>query len=200
MGFIRYSAAGVAGLGLVLASCATIRQVAALRQVDFSLDRVTETRLAGVDVTRLRSYEDLTATQVAMIGAAIARNQLPLEFRLHLHAENPPENTVSARLIRMEWTLLLENRETISGTLDQTYVLPPGEPTDIPILIRLDLLDFFERQLRDLVELALAVGGVGEPRNIALRAVPTIDTPVGPIRYPQPITIVSRTVGAASGS
>ena len=31
--------------------------------------------------------------------------------------------------------------------------------------------------------------------RIALRATPTIDTALGPIRYPQPITIVSRQVG-----
>ncbi|MGH7502737.1 MAG: hypothetical protein ACREL7_13400 [Longimicrobiales bacterium] len=71
-------------------------------------------------------------------------------------------------------------------------MLEPGVAQDIPIDIRLDLAEFFERNARDMIELALAVAGAGgEPKRIALRATPAIQTAIGPIRYPQPITIVS---------
>jgi hypothetical protein len=99
-------------------------------------------------------------------------------------------------MVGLAWTLLIEDRETISGTVNQLIDLPPGQPQDIPVSIGLDLVQFFDRNLRDLVELALAVSGQGgAPKNIQLRATPTIETPLGPIRYPQPITIVSREVG-----
>jgi hypothetical protein len=183
----------------LLGACTTLQQVAALRRVDFDLDRVTEPRLAGVDVSRVRSYEDLNAAQIAAIGVALAREELPLSFRLHVRATNPADNAVTARLTRMEWELLLEDRETISGVLDQTYQLAPGVPADIPLEIRLDLLDFFDDNARELVDLALAAAGAGgEPTRVALRATPIIDTPLGAIRYPQPITIVNREIGADS--
>lgn len=183
------------GVGAIAQGCQTLREIAALRNVDFALDSVTDARLAGVDIQRFRSYEDLTATDIMRIGAAVADRELPLRFELHLAARNPEENQVQARMVRMAWTLLIEDRETISGVVDENFVLPPGETRSIPIGIDLDLVDFFDRSARDLVDLALAVAGQGEPRNIKLRATPTIDTPIGEIDYPEPITIVSRDLG-----
>jgi hypothetical protein len=186
----------LAGSMTLAASCAALQQIAALRQVDFDIDRVAAARLAGVDVQRLTSYEQLGPLDVARVGAAIARGELPFEFDLHLSALNPPDNNVAARLIQMDWTLLLEDRETISGRVDREIVMQPGVPHDIAIPIRLDLIDFFDTNARDLVDLALSVAGAGgSPRRVSLRAVPTIQTSLGPIRYPQPIVIVSRQVG-----
>jgi hypothetical protein len=115
---------------------------------------------------------------------------------LHLLAENPAENSTDARLVRMDWTLLLQERETLSGVFADNVLLPPGQPTDVPITVSLNLVEFFEGSARDLVELALSLSGQGgSPKNVALRATPVIDTPIGPMRYPQPITILSREVG-----
>jgi hypothetical protein len=180
----------------LLSSCQALQQVAALRHVDFDLDRVSDMQLAGVDVGRIRSYNDLSLVEVGRLTAAFAQGKLPVSFNLHVNATNPPENRVSARMVGLAWTLLIEDRETISGTVNQLIDLPPGQPQDIPVSIGLDLVQFFDRNLRDLVELALAVSGQGgAPKNIQLRATPTIETPLGPIRYPQPITIVSREIG-----
>lgn len=179
-----------------VAGCQTLQQIANLRNVQFALDRVADANLAGVDIDRIRSYEDIRAQDVLRIGAAVAREELPLNFALHLNAENPPENDVEARMVRMDWTLLLDDTETISGIFDQNILMPPGQPTDISIPMSLDLVNFFNKGARDLIELALAVSGQGgSPKRIKLVATPTIDTVIGPIRYPNPITIVSRTVG-----
>jgi hypothetical protein len=180
-----------------LAACTTLRQFAALRQVDFGIAGVEDARLAGVDVEDIRDYDDLSATQIARLGLALASNRMPFDFQLELSALNPADNDVAARLVRMDWSLWLENRETVSGTLDRTFVLEPGQPQEIPITISLDLLEFFDRNAEDLVDLVLAATGQGgAPTRLSLRARPTIDTPLGPIRYPEPITIVSRDVGA----
>jgi hypothetical protein len=119
-----------------------------------------------------------------------------MDLTVHVLAENPPDNGVEARLLEMGWTLLLQNRETLSGRIDRPVLLPPGEPQAIPVVVSLDLLEFFEGSAQDLVELALSLAGQGgAPKDIALRATPVVDTPIGPIRYPQPVTIVSTTVG-----
>lgn len=180
----------------LLPGCQTLRELSALRKVDFAIDHVAEVRLAGIDMSRVRSYDDLNLLDVGRLTAALARKDLPLSFVLHLSAENPPENTVNARLARMEWTLLLEERETISGTFEREMVLAPGAPADVPIEVSLNLISFFEGNARDLAELALSLAGQGgQSKHIALRARPTIDTPLGPLAYPSAITIVSREVG-----
>ncbi len=192
VGFIIAGVLFLAGVG-----CQTLREIAALRNVAFAIDRVTDARLAGVDVQRLQSYKDLSPGDVLRLGRALLNKELPLDFQLHLTAENPPGNPVQARLVKMDWTLLLDDRETISGVFDDNIVLPPGQPTDVPIPISLNLVEFFEHGLQDLVELAMAVGGQeGEPIRIKLQATPTIDTQLGPIRYPEPIVIVSKQVGS----
>lgn len=181
---------------LSVAGCATLQQLAALRKVDFAVDRISDLRLAGVDLGGVRSFDDLTYMDAGRVALAVSRNELPMEFRLHLLAENPADNSVEARLVQMDWTLLLQGRETLSGVLDRETLLPPGEPVDVPLTISLDLLQFFQGNAQDLVDLALSLAGQGgAPKEVALRAVPTIQTPLGPIRYPQPITIVSGEVG-----
>lgn len=181
---------------LSIAGCQALQQFAALRQVDFGLDRVSDVNLAGIRVDDVRSYDDLRPTEIARIAASLAQGRLPAEFDLHVAARNPAENSVDARLLRMDWKLFLEDRETVNGVIEQDLLLPVGATTAFPVSIRLDLVQFFGDNLRDLVNLALSLSGQGgEPTNIRLEAIPTIQTPIGPIQYPTPIAIVSRDVG-----
>lgn len=179
-----------------LTGCQSLREISSLRQVDFALDRVSGAQLAGIDIERVRSYNDLTGSDLLRVGRAVSQNEMPFQFTVHVSANNPEENERQARMVAFDWTLLLDERETIAGTFNETVRLPAGEVVDVPLRMELDLLNFFERSARDLVELALAVAGAeGASSRIQLRARPSIDTPIGPIRYPNDITIVSRDVG-----
>jgi len=188
---------GLLGLAVLgSSSCATLQQIAALRNVDFALDRVSDLRLAGIDLGRIQSFDDLGLVDAGRLVLAVSQKRLPLDFQLHLLAENPADNATDARLVQMDWTLLLQNRETLSGIFDGDVLLPPGQPTDVPITISLNLVDFFEGSAQDMLELALSLAGQGgAPKDVTLRATPVISTPLGPMRYPRPITIVSREVG-----
>ena len=189
----RYVAAALLALGLI--GCATLQEIAALRRVDFSLDRVDNVRIAGVRVDDKRSYSDLTATEVAKVAAAMLADEVPLDLVVHVSAANPPENKVAARLVDLDWTLFLENRETVSGKLAGTHLLPPGETVDVPIGANLDLLKFFRGNARDLFDLALALSGRGgASKEVRLEALPTVQTSMGPIRYPERI-VIRRRVG-----
>ena len=177
-------------IACTMTGCTALKEVAALRDVRFSLDRVTDIRLAGIGLSQVRSYSDLSFTNLAQLGAAVAGGKLPLNVTVHVIAENPAQNTVQARLLKMDWSLFLKNKETISGTLNNEVVLAPGKPEDIPVAVSLDLMNYFQGGARDLAELALSLAGQGgSPKNVSLRLTPTINTPIGPMRYPEPITI-----------
>ncbi len=183
-------------LAAILAGCATISRLTALRQVDFSLAGVQDGRLAGVELRRIASYDDLGPVDVGRIALAVTRRDVPLEFKVVIRADNPADNRTAATMAKLEWTLLLDDKETISGVLDTTVTMPPGQTAYIPLPVRLNLRQFFDGPAQSLVNLAASVAGVSSrPTRIAIRAVPTINTPIGPITYPNPITIVSRTVG-----
>lgn len=184
----------LAAFCLLLAGCATLRQVTALRDVEFSLEGASGGTLAGIPIESTRSYEDLGPLDVVRLGEALARGEVPLETTLLVRASNPADN-VRARLVGLDWTLFLDDRETVSGGVDREYVLEPGEPVTVPVAVKLDLLDFFDRQLRPLVDLALVAAGAGEPHRVRLEATPSIRTRLGPIRYPEPISIEYRVGG-----
>jgi hypothetical protein len=187
----------VAGAALaLLAGCATARQYLALQQVDFRVDRASDVRLANIALDHVRSFDDLSIQDGARLGAALIAQRVPLVFDLHIIGENPATNRVTARLMKLEWTLFLNGTETISGSLDTVYTFPPGGATDVVVPIRLDVLRFFRVNGRDAFELARGLAGAGgRPTEIMLRATPTIETPIGAITYPGAITIVRRTVG-----
>jgi hypothetical protein len=68
---------------------------------------------------------------------------------------------------------------------------------DIPVRVEMDLWQFFDGHAADLFRIARAAAGSGERARLALRARPTIQTPLGPMQYPNDITIASRTLGGS---
>ncbi len=190
------SLAVAASLVLGISGCATLQQIASLRQVAFALDGVTNGRLAGVEIGRFRNATNLSPLEIGRITVALARREVPLDFTVNVRASNPAENGTTASLVKLAWTLLLDDKETISGEVDTVVALPPGQATMIPLRMRLNLAEFVDGPAEDLVNLALSVAGLeADPTRVTLRALPTVDTPIGPIRYPTPITIVNRNVG-----
>ncbi len=174
---------------LSLTGCAALSSLAALAQVRFDLDGVSRVSLAGVDLTSVRGYEELGALDVARVGVALAQGTLPLELTLDLRASNPDGNP-EARLLALDWDLFLEGRRTVGGGLPSPVNLPSGASTAVPLDVRLDLREFFEGSARDLVNLAAGLVGLGgEPVALGLEAIPTVDTPLGPIRYPRPLVL-----------
>lgn len=178
----------------LLGGCQTLREVSSLKDVQFRIDRASDARLAGINLKDVNSYEDLSGFQVAQLGAAFASGELPFSFTVHVEARNPESNSVNARLTEMDWTLLLQDQETISGVFSREVVLPPGEPKEVPVDVKLDLVKFFDQNLQELVGLVGAVTGEGPPTNVKLRVQPTVRTALGRMKYPRPITVVSKDV------
>lgn len=186
------------GLGLcallALGGCATIGALAQLPQIDFHLDRVSQPTLAGIDLRRVEHPEDLGPADLLAVGLAVRRGALPLRFQLHVGADNPSSNRYDLQLDRLEWTLLVEDQETVRGVVSQPVVIPGASSADIPIGVELDLLRFFQGSASDLARVAVRAVGGGQPVNLRLRARPTVRTPLGPVRFPSEITILRRSL------
>lgn len=151
---------------------------------------MSDAQVARIRLDRLRSYRDLTASDAARLGLAVFSKDVPFELIVHVEGKNPQTNQVTARLIALEWTYVVDGRDLLSGALDQSLQFPPGEPVDVPIAIRFNLLRFFQGDARSLFETALALAGyTTQTHTVSLRLSPTIDTGLGPIRYPSSISI-----------
>jgi hypothetical protein len=181
-----------------LVGCATLQNVASLRQVAFTLAGGQEGRLAGVPIARIAAYRDLSVLDVGRLTLAVVRKDVPFDVQVNVRADNPAGNKTTATMAKLAWTLLLDNKETVSGVLDTVVALPSGQPVTIPLKLRVNLYEFFGGSAESLLNLAAGLAGLNaDPTRITLRAIPTINTPIGPIAYPTPIVITTRTVGGS---
>jgi hypothetical protein len=179
----------LAALGLA-GGCAGLKETVALRQVDFRFDRITDPAIAGLPLTRLARYEDLSMIDVGRLALAVASKDVPLDITVHLQGKNPADNNTTARLVKLDWSYLVDDREIITGQLAQEFVFPAGETRDLPLGVRFNLIQFFGNDGKVLFDTAVALSGQQTTtRKAALRLTPTIESPLGPIRYPVPITL-----------
>ncbi len=182
----RSTMALAATMALLLSSCATLQQAMEFSSVKFTFDRVSSAKVAGIDLMNIRSVEEMNMFEVARATLAVSRKNLPLDLTVQVKTENPVINQIAATLVSMDWTLMLDGRETISGTFNERITLPAGEKQTIPLRLRLNMFKFFnEKNAMDMLDLALAFAGSGGsvPEGVALKIRPTIDTPLGLMRY-----------------
>jgi len=173
-----------------IVGCATAKEIIALRQVEFRFDRLSNARVAGITLDRIHSYDDVTPVDLARLAIAVASKDVPLDITVHLVGLNPETNTTTARLVAMDWTYLVDDRDLVSGRLTEPFQFVPGQPRDVPIPVTFNLARAFDGDGAALLNTALALAGQRTSEHkVSLRISPTVDTSVGPIRYPTPITI-----------
>ena len=179
-----------ASLAALLGGCAVTREFAALTKVQFSYNRISDAEIAGISLAAIHSYEDVRPLDVARLTLAIASKDVPLDLTVHLTARNPETNDVKARMTALDWAYLVDGSEIISGQLTESFVFLPGEPRDVPVDITLNMVSFFGRDGRALLETALVLAGQRtSTKKVTMQLTPYIDTDAGRIRYPTPITL-----------
>lgn len=188
---------------LALSSCAALTDmasvIASLKQLQFKLSGVRDFKLLGLDLSGKAGIGDFSAMDGLKALQAYQSKKLPVEFVIDILAVNPNDGTGGSRkststLTGLECRLLIDGKPTVTGDIDQPFEIPgTGQEAVVPMRISLDLFEFFaDRRYEDLLGLALAIGGKNRsPAKIALDAQPTVSTPLGPITYPNRITIVS---------
>lgn len=175
---------------LAIPGCTALQQLAALRTVTFAFAGVSDVRIVGIRIGAGSTYTSLSLADAASLGAAVVAKDVPIEFVAHVSATNPPENTVTARMVELGWTLFIEDRPALAGQLGSAVTIAPGTTSDVPLTVRFDLLQLGSGGARDLFDLALAIAGHGTLRkDLRLELVPTIETSLGPIRYPAPVVV-----------
>ncbi len=185
--------------------CSYVRQaqnaMLNLQRCQFKLQNISGFHIAGVDFSDKSSLGDFSLLgDGGRLAGAFASHSLPADFTVNVQATNPNDGSgntpnINATLVSLPWTLLIDDKPTISGDIEQKIVIPgKGQSTVIPFPMHLDLYQFFgDKSYEDMVNLALAIGGKqGSAARLVLRGTPHISTPIGDISYPQPIDIVSK--------
>ncbi len=173
-----------------LTGCAGVRQLAAIRQVEFSFDRIADPRVAGIRLSDIHSPEDANPLDMGRLALAIATKDVPIDLTVHIIGKNPETNTVTAKLIGLDWSYIVDGRQAVSGKLTEGYQFPPGQPTDMGLQVTFNLVDLFGSNSQDLLVGALVLAGQRTSKHtVTMELTPVIDTSLGPMHYPTPIDL-----------
>lgn len=175
---------------VALPGCAAMQELAALRLVSFAFANVSDVKFVGIPIGPNANYADLGLADVARVTAAVVTRQAPLEMVAHVSATNPAENRVAARMVGMGWKLFVEDRQALAGDIANPVSIASGQTVDVPLAVRVDLVQLGASGARDLFDLAVAIAGQGTIRkDLRLELAPRVETPVGPLSYPSPVVI-----------
>ena len=173
-----------------LSGCAALQEIAALRTVSFAFAHVSDVRFVGIPIGLGADYSRLGFADVARVAAAVLAKEAPLELVAHVNATNPSANKVAARMVEMGWKFYLDDKQALAGQLGAPVVIEPGQTADVPVAVRIDLVQLQGGSARELYDFALAIAGQGTVKqDLRLELTPTIQTSIGPITYPSPIVI-----------
>ena len=200
-GFFGIAIALAIGAGVFSASlnsCATLNALAGLSRIQFKINDVGHVQIAGVDIANKHSISDFGMMDGINLLAAFNSGRFPLTFTINVAAKNPNAATGSNVLNSIQvsdfpWRLLLDGNPTISGNIGSPVGVPAGGMTTmIPLQVSIDLKQFFaNRGYNDMLNLALALSGQGGASKVQLKAQPSMSTPLGSVKYPNELTIVS---------
>ncbi len=178
--------------------CSVYESFTNLSRLQFKVGAVDGFQINGVSISNKSKLSDFNPMDLLSLSSAFAQGSLPASFVLNVDAKNPNDGTSGykksdATLQNFKWRLFLDDKETISGDIDQPVAIPgTGNVTTIPIRINLDLIKFFkDRGYESIINLALALGGnQGSSSKITLFATPTVSSPFGNITYPGELKLV----------
>jgi hypothetical protein len=187
-------------LSLVISGiqCSVYETLTNVSRLKFKVGAVNGFANNGVSITGKSKLADFAALDLLKLTSGFAQGSLPASFVLNVDAKNPNDGTggykkSDATIQNFKWRLFLDDKETISGELDQPLTIPgTGEVSTIPLKINIDLMKFFkDKGYESIVNLALALGGAqGSSSKITFYATPTVSSPFGNITYPGELKLV----------
>jgi hypothetical protein len=181
-------------------SCSVYETIVNLSRLQFKLGDVNNFELNGIDISGKSKLEDFNFQDLLKLTTAFSSGSLPVTFMLNVEAKNPNDGTggykrTDANIKSFPWRLFVNDKEAVSGDINERIFVPgTGEITEIPIEIKLDLIELFKNKgYEDLIDLALALGGKkGSSSKLTLYATPTVTTSLGDIKYPGELKIVDK--------
>lgn len=172
-------------LFFMMSSCSFLKEMTALKKCEFRVTTLENPELAGVDVSHVYSFSDISIADMGIISVSIMKGKLPLNFTLNIEARNP--NPVMAALNRIEYIAFIDDAQVASGEMEQRIEIPAnGGLTTIPLNLNTDLIEILKKDSRNaLINFGLNLADASKrPTRVSIKLKPTILVGVSEIVYP----------------
>jgi hypothetical protein len=131
--------------------------------------------LAGMSVSSLSDLTKLDVSTALRVTTTILSGSLPMSATVHIGVTNP--NASAAKIAGLEWILLFEEVEVLTGVLQQQVnVAPQGGYASIPLTIQTDLVKLFKNDsMEKMLQFANGLLHLGEKSTkVTLKISPSI--------------------------
>jgi len=176
--------------GLVLNSCAYLKELSALADCDFRMSTLEDPLLAGVDISSISSIEALSIEQTGKIAKNILLGDLPLSFILNIEVKNP--NPVNASLNRMEYIVFIDELQAAAGAVEERIEIAAfGGISTIPVRVETNLMELLKKESRNtLINFGLNLADASNrPTRVSIKVKPYIRVGTKDLEYPGYITV-----------
>lgn len=131
----------LSGIFLTLNSCTILEQAQEYErfiQCDFSLSNIKVLEISGVDISSLNSKGDISMMDMMNITKQIFSTNFPATLRIDLKASN--KDLQQASIAGLDWKILMDNEELVSGLVDQEVLVKPQSSATFPVIVQVDLM------------------------------------------------------------
>ncbi|MER2997725.1 hypothetical protein [Pontibacter populi] len=172
-------------------SCKQASDLKAFTEANYKLQGIEDLRLNGVDVTDKRTPFDFRTAEGDSLLSAFTTNNLSATTTLFLEVEmQDPEVARSMQITNLEWQLLVDGKETLTGNVDEPLNLQDGL-NELPVVSTVTLAEV--EGLQNYEGFSTLTTLIAKGRDVRDRLVfrikPTIKTPVGNVTLPDYITV-----------
>lgn len=172
-------------------SCKQASDLKAFTEANYKLQGIEDLRLNGVDVTDKRTPFDFRTAEGDSLLSAFTTNNLSATTTLFLEVEmQDPEVARSMQITNLEWQLLVDGKETLTGNVDEPLNLQDGL-NELPVVSTVTLAEL--EGLQNYEGFSTLTTLIAKGRDVRDRLVfrikPTIKTPVGNVTLPDYITV-----------
>ncbi|MFW5851615.1 MAG: hypothetical protein ACOCWB_05280 [Bacteroidota bacterium] len=154
-------------------SCRSIKETQTLKNCSYSFLSISNVRVNNVSIDNKQSLRDLQTTETLKISQAIMARKIPVDLTAHISVHNP--NLRTATLHKINWKLLLKDKEVADGVVIESYSIKPNETIEIPIAISSDIgsvLKIFS--VKELMNMLFNLSSASIPEEAQLKIKPSI--------------------------
>jgi len=167
-------------------SCEQLKGLNNMTKCEFRLKNIDVLSIDKVDVSRVKTVNDLDALTITRLGASLLSGKFPLTYRANVEAKNP--NTQRAAISKLALHILFNNVDLVQTEVNRNVEVLPAQTTLIPIEMTSDIGQIIKGENIKNV-LGLVFPGNDSPAVFTIKLKPSVL--VGPVtlNYPGFITL-----------
>ena len=179
----------IMGFALLLSGCAILNELTALTKCEFKFHSAENPVIAGIKVSRINSYSDLSFMDGQRVVTTIMQRKLPFEITANVEVKNP--GMMTAAVNQIEWIAYIDDIEISRGRVDRRIEIQPNATTLVPIRIDTDLFQYLEGDNpKTMLNFGLnLVDAGGQPTRLSMKIKPSVYVGGQVIPYPDYFTI-----------